>query len=259
MLKLPFVLALCVATSAFAAEEGKPLADAGTVTCDYSPPAGSQSQWVKSGAGFSASVEVQTSITGSGNNRHCVTSWKLHVHGKDGNEQVITVGQRDDIPNDNEWIQENSFQIDGWSNDGNILVTSQIQVQGDWDETTPILFDFTTKRYSRVDLYPLFKAMIPADCYVLYRVLGVSNDGTVSISAFSTDDDRDAGTPQCFADSRWKLDARNGTILRVAPIRVKRELSPIKRRKNLKSYLREAVKSLPRAADIIFSSTGQTL
>lgn len=52
------------------------------------------SQWVKSSAGFSAAVELQTAITGSGTNRRCVTSWKLHVRGKDRLEQVITVGLR---------------------------------------------------------------------------------------------------------------------------------------------------------------------
>jgi hypothetical protein len=215
MRKLPFVLVLCLASCVFA-EESKPLAEAGTVTCDYSPAAGSRSQWVKSSAGFSAAVELQTAITGSGSHRQCVTSWKLHVRAKDGNEQVITVGQRNDTPNDTEWIQENSFQIDGWSKDGNVVVTSQIQAQGDWDETSPILFDFTTKKYSRIELVPLFKPMIPGDCNVLYRVLSVSDNGTVLISAFSTDDDREAGTPQCFAESRWKLDSRNRTVSRVA-------------------------------------------
>ena len=207
---------MCVASFVFA-EESKPIADAGTVTCDYSPPSGSQSQWVKSSGGFSVAVELRTAITGSGAHRHCVTSWNLHVRGADENEQVITVAQRDDTPDDNEWLQENSFQIDGWSKDGNMVVASQIQAQGDWDETTPILFNFTTKKYSRVDLSPLFKAKIPADCYVLYRVLGVSNNGTILISAFSTDDDREAGTSPCFVERRWRLDSRNRTITPVAP------------------------------------------
>jgi hypothetical protein len=216
MRKLPFVLALCFA-SCVRAEETKPLAHAGTITCDDSPSGGSRSQWVKSSAGFSAAVELQAAITGSGNHRQCVTSWKLHVRGRDGNEQVIAVAQREDTPDDNEWVQENTFQIDGWSQNGTIVVTSQIQAQGDWDETTPILFDFTTKKFLRVELDPIFKAMIPADCYVLYRVLGVSNNGIVLISAFSTDDDRDPGTPQCFVESRWKLNSRTGIISRVAP------------------------------------------
>jgi len=210
-----FVLVFWVVPCGFA-EESKPLADAGTVTCDYSPPTGNRSQWVTSSTGFSTAVELQTAINGSGNHRRCVTSWRLHLRRQDGNEQVITVGQREDTPDDNEWTQENSFQIDGWSQDGNIVVTSQIQAQGDWDETTPILFDFTKKRYSRVELFPLFKAKIPAGCYVLFRILGVSDSGAVLISAFSTDDDRAPGTPQCFPESRWKLDSRNRSITRVA-------------------------------------------
>src|ERR1700758_100856 len=109
MRKLLFVLVLCVA-SCLSAEESKPLADAGTVTCDYSPPAGNRSRWGKSTAGVSAAVELQTAITGSGSHRRCVTSWKLHVRGKNETDQVITVGQREDTPQDDEWIQENSFQ-----------------------------------------------------------------------------------------------------------------------------------------------------
>jgi hypothetical protein len=58
---------------------------------------------------------------------------------------------------------------------------------------------------------------VPADCDVLYRILGVGNAGTVVISAFSTDDDRDPGTPQRFAESRWKLDSRKRTLTRAAP------------------------------------------
>ena len=213
---MPLVLVLCLVPLGLA-KESKPITDAGTVTCDYPAPAGNQSQWVTSKLGFSAAVELQTTITGSGDQRRCVTSWKLHTRVKDANEQVFTVGQRDDTPEDTEWIQENSFQIDGWSADGSIVVTSQIQTQGDWDETTPILFDFTKQKYSRVELLPLFKAMIPSDCYVLYRTLGISNNGIVLISAFSTDDDRAPGTSACFAESRWKLDSRSRTLKRVAP------------------------------------------
>ena len=178
------------------------------MTCADSPSAGNRSQWVKSSAGFSAAVELQTAITESGSHRRCVTSWKLHVRGQDGNEQVITVGQRDDTPEDNEWLQENSFQIDGWSEDGTVVVASQIEAQGDWDETTPIVFDFRTKKAARVELLPLFKTMIPADCYVVYRVLGVGNNGAVLLSALSTDNDRDAGTPQCFPQSRWRVNSK---------------------------------------------------
>jgi hypothetical protein len=125
----------------------------------------------RSAGGSSAAVELRASVTGSGIHRRCVTSWKLHVRGKDAKEQVITVAERTDSPDDNEWVRESSFEIKAWSKDGNMLLTSQIQAQGDWDETTPIVFDFNTNKYWRVELYPLFKALIPSDCYVVYRVL----------------------------------------------------------------------------------------
>ena len=57
-----------------------------------------------------------------------------------------------------EWAQENSFEINAWSNDGKMVLASQIEAQGDWDETTPVIFDFSTNQHWRVELYPLFKS-----------------------------------------------------------------------------------------------------
>jgi len=199
-----------------AAQESKPIADTGTVTCDYKEKSGPP-EWVTSNAGFGAAVELSVKITGTGESRHCITDWKLHVRGKDGEERTFTIAQRDDSPEDAEWIEENSFWIDAWSKDGTMVLASQIEAQGDWDETTPIVFDFKTNALYRVELYPLFKKMIQSDCYVVYRALGFSAGGGVLISAMSTDDDREEGTKACFAESHWKLDYRHGTISRAAP------------------------------------------
>jgi hypothetical protein len=211
---LLFVIWVC-AVLPIAAEESKPLADAGTITCDDHAAAGSL-KWLTSKAGYAAAVELLVTITGRGDSRDCVTSWKLHVRDKDGKEQTLGVDERDDTPQDSEWVQENSFEIDAWSNDGTMVLASQIEAAGDWDETTPIVFDFKTHTYQRVELLPLFKKLIPSGCNVVYRALGFSDDGTALISAMSTDDDRKPGTKACFPESHWKLDFQKKRIFRAS-------------------------------------------
>ena len=193
-------------------QESKPLSEAGIVTCESSQSGTRIAAWVSSAAGFSATVEVRASVTGSEDHRHCVTSWMLHVRGADHNERVITVAEREDNPKDDEWVQENSFEINGWSKIGELLLTSQVEAQGDWDETTPVVFDFSTGRFWRVELNPLLKRMIPSGCYVVYRALGFTADGAVLIAPFSADS---AETKPCFPVSRWKLDFKKSTITRV--------------------------------------------
>jgi hypothetical protein len=197
-----------------AAEESKPLADAGTVTCDDHAPAGAL-KWVTSKAGYAAAVELSVTITGAGDSRHCITDWKLHVRGKDGKERTASVDQRDDTPEAAEWVGENSFEINAWSNDGTMLLASQIEAQGDWDETMPIVFDFKANASHRIELFPLFKKLIPSGCGAVYQALGFSDDGRVLISAMSTDGDRKPGTKACFPKSRWKLDFQQNRISRV--------------------------------------------
>jgi hypothetical protein len=215
MRKLLLFAVSVLAVLPIAAEESKPLADAGTVTCDDHAPAGSL-KWVTSRAGNAAAVEVLVAITGTGDSRHCITDWKLHVRDKDGKGRTVPVDQRDDTPEDSEWVQENSFEVDAWSNDGTMVLASQIEAQGDWDETTPIVFDFKTNAYKRVELLPLFKKLIPSGCNVVYQALGFSDDGQVLISAMSTDlEDRVPGTKACFPESRWKLDFHQNRISRV--------------------------------------------
>jgi len=205
MRKLLLFASALLASLPIAAEETKPLADAGTVTCEDHARAGSL-KWVTSIAGYAVAPELSVSIAGTGDSRHCITDWKLHVRGKDGKGRTVPVAQRDDSPEDAEWVEENSFEIDAWSNDGTMVLASQVEAQGDWDETTPIVFDFKANAFYRVELFALFKKLFPSDCYVVYRALGFSDDRRVLISAMSTDDDREPGTKACFPERRWKLD-----------------------------------------------------
>jgi hypothetical protein len=202
------------------ASDAKPLSGAGTTTC-AEPQYGGIGQWVTSKRGFAAAVEVRANVVGTGKQRRCTTAWILHVRKPDGKSQTMTVEDREDSPKDNEWYQENSFEIDAWSRDGSMLLASQIEAQGDWDETTPIIYDFESGKYWNPQLYPLFKKFIVADCNVVYRPQGFAQDGRVLISAMSTDDDREPGTKPCFTTSRWYLDFRKNTISRASPSRQK--------------------------------------
>lgn len=199
------------------AQGGKPLADAGITTCDEPQSGGGTGKWVTSKRGFSAAVELRVNIVGADKQRQCTTSWILHVRKPGGQPQSITVADRQDGPEDNEWVQENSFEINAWSSDGSMLLTSQAEAQGDWDETTPIIYDFNSNQHWRSELQPLFKKFIVADCYVVYRALGFAQDGRVLISAMSTDDDREPVTKPCFGSSRWYLDFRHKTVSRASP------------------------------------------
>jgi len=148
--------------------------------------------------------------------RRCTTSWILHLRERDGQAHSVTVAEREDVPEDNEWIQENSFEINAWSIDGSMVLVSQIEAQGDWDETTPIIYDFNARKHWRVELSPLFKKLIRPECYVVYRPLRFAKDGRIVISAASTDDDREPGTKPCFSESLWQLDFLHNTIARVS-------------------------------------------
>ncbi len=211
---LVYVLPLCIISHA-GAQESKLLADAGIATCDSADSGGGTGSWVASKTGYSAAVELRTKITGAGSERRCATSWRLHVRVKEGPERSITVAEREDRPGDNEWIQ-NTFEINAWSKDGNLLLTSQIEAQGDWDETTPIVFDFNSNSFHRAELYPLFKKFIRSGCFVLYRPLGFTRAGRVLISAVSTDGDREGRTKACFPETLWEVDMSHGTVVRAA-------------------------------------------
>jgi hypothetical protein len=211
---LTIVLPLCFLQLA-AAQDNKPLTDAGTTTCE-SVSGGGTGKWVTSKAGFSVAVELRLKMTGTDKQRRCITSWVLHIRDQNKRPKSITVAEREDRPEDNEWVQENSFEINAWSKDGKLALISQIEAQGDWDETTPIIYDFQSKKHWRIELNPLFKKLIPAECYLLYRPIRFADDERVIISASSTDTDREPGTKPCFGESLWQLNFRRRSIARVA-------------------------------------------
>jgi hypothetical protein len=198
------------------AQSDKPLAEAGTTTCAERQSGGGIGKWISSQRGFSAAVELRVSLAGEDKQQRCTTSWILHVRKPNGQARSITVADRQDSPEDNEWVQENSFEINAWSSDGSMLLASQVEAQGDWDETTPIVYDFNSGQHWHRQLQPLFEKFVRPDCNVIYRPLRFAEDGRVLISAMSTDEDREPGTKPCFRSSRWYLDFRSNALSRVS-------------------------------------------
>ncbi len=199
------------------AQDQKPLADAGTVTCDGPAPTGQMSVWVKSSNGFSAAVELRRHTSGTTNHRVCRTTWILHVRKEGEKPRAIEVAQINASPADGEWNQENSFEIEAWSPDGNQILAAQIEAEGDASDTTPIIYDFISNSYRRLGLRPVFDQMTPADCYMVFYPFRFDESGSLVIHAMSTDDDRDPGTPACFPESDWRYDLRTNTISRMRP------------------------------------------
>ena len=119
------IFLLCISGVAFA-EESKPIAETDRTICEYVHPGKNISKWVTSKAGFSAASELRARVTGKGSQRHCLTSWILHLRRQNSQDRTLMVAQRDDVPEDNEWMQENIFEIEAWSKDGKMVLISQI-------------------------------------------------------------------------------------------------------------------------------------
>ena len=217
MRKCLVLAALLCAFTRSVAQEQKPLAEAGVVECVSPTPASSMSPWVKSPAGYLAAVELRQRITGTGSHRVCRTNWLLHVRKEGEKPRTIEVAEDDASPDSGEWNQENSFELEAWSTDGNLLLAAQIEAAGDASDTTPIIYDFNSSSYRRIDLRPVFGQLTPADCYVVFYPLRFDASGSLVIRALSTDDDRDPGTPACFPESDWRYDLRTNTISHIRP------------------------------------------
>jgi hypothetical protein len=181
------------------------VAAASPVTCENAGANTSES--VKSSLGFVASVEVKATIHGAGKNKVCLTSWTLRVRDTNTPLASIEVESREDRPEDNEWSNENSFNVIGWSPDGARLLASTVAAAGDWDETTPVVYDFQRRKWWRVDLAPLFQKLVPHDCLVYFRPVGFTPTGKVAIFVDSFEHDR-----PCFRASHWTLDYEKQTI-----------------------------------------------
>jgi hypothetical protein len=196
---LAMALSVPLAT-AFAQSAGdvQPIASADAVTCeDFGKKS---SNPVKSAAGFTAVVEVRAAREGNGQEQRCITSWILHVSGPHVAPKSIEVQSREDRPNDNDWGDENSFDVIGWSKDGIRILTSAVMAAGDWDETTPVIYDFQARKSWRVELDSVFSKVVPKGCLVYFRPIRLAANGGVLIFVAPRE-----AEDRCFVTSIWSL------------------------------------------------------
>ena len=183
----------------------------GNVQCDQNWLS-TRSADLISTAGVRASVEVRgkTLFGKTADDNRCETTWILHLTGP-GLPETIVVDIRDD-----EWYYEHIFEMNGWSKDGSLLLMSQIEAAGDWDQTTPIVYDTQNHRTWLVELAALFEKFVNKDCSVYFRPMGFTSSGGVLLSVASFDEtDPELGQKPCFQNSRWELNYTQKGVTKV--------------------------------------------
>lgn len=183
----------------------------GNVQCDQNWLS-SQSAELISPAGIRASVELRgkTLAGRTIDDNRCETTWILHLM-DDGSPQTFVVDMRDD-----DWYSEEIFEMNGWSKDGKLLLMSQIVAAGDWDETTPIVYDVKDRLTRIVVLSPLFDEFVPENCSIFFRPLGFTSSGKVLLNVGSLNEsDLEPGEKSCFENSRWELDYTQKRVIKV--------------------------------------------
>jgi len=164
-------------------------------------------------SGITASVELRGKmlVGKTTDDSRCETTWILHLAGK-GTSQTIVLDTRDD-----ELCYEHVFEMDGWSRNGSLLLLSQILTAGDWDETTPLVYDIQNHRIWRIELAPLFDKFAPKDCPVYFRAMGFTSPGKIMLDVGSLDqNDPSPGEKPCFQNSVWELDYTQKRVAKVS-------------------------------------------
>jgi hypothetical protein len=183
----------------------------GNVQCDQNWLS-TRSADLISPAGVRASVELRgkTLVGKTADDNRCETTWILHLAGQ-GIPQSIAMDTRDD-----EFYYEHIFEMNGWSKDGRLLLMSQIVAAGDWDQTTPVVYDTQNHKMWLVELAPLFEKFTNKDCPVYFRPMGFTGSSRVLLSVGSFDEsDLAPGEKPCFQNSRWELDYAQKSVTMV--------------------------------------------
>ena len=183
----------------------------GNVQCDQNWLS-TRSADLISPAGVRASVELRgaTLFGKTADDNRCETTWILHISGQ-GSPHDITVDTRDD-----EWYYEHIFEMNGWSKDGTLLLMSQIEAAGDWDQTTPVIYNIQDHRMWLIELAPLFDNFTPKDCSLYFRPMGFTKSGKIMLDVGSLDEsDSEPGEKPCFQNSLWALDYTAKSVTKV--------------------------------------------
>jgi hypothetical protein len=206
-----FVILLAVPAYAQQAQVLQKPASTDTVQCSDENLPASKSAVVLSPSGFEARLSLQAKAAPAKNddNQRCVTTWSLMVGRKGAPLRRVFQDERNDD-------FEYSFEIDGWSEDGKLLLTSMIAVAGNWDETTPVIYDIERNKSYEIALTPLFDNVTPKNCTLYFRPLGFSATHQVLLDVGALDsDDLAPGEKPCFTESQWALDYLQRRVKRV--------------------------------------------
>lgn len=175
----------------------------------------SQSAILESPAGADASVELRgEALLGKteADNR-CVTTWTLRI-AANGTSRIISVGTFDFEWDDYTYF----FEMNGWSKDGQRLLMSMVTWYGDWNKTTPVVYEVQGQQIRRTELDPLFQRIAPKDCPLHFLPLGFSPSGQVLFDVFPGNaSDLAPGEKACFQESRWQLDYVQKVVTRASP------------------------------------------
>ena len=202
---------LCVpllASTAQSAGDVTPIASASAVTCEDA--GANTSKPLKSGAGFTSTLEVRAVLEGKDKDLRCLTSWILHVSGPGLMPTSVEVQSREDKPSDNDYGDENSFEAIHWSKDGTRLLVAAVMAAGDWDETSPVIYDFQKQKFWRLELVPLFSKVIGKSCDVYFRPVQFISSSAIEVFIAPLERDN-----PCFASSIWSLDYETKAVRKI--------------------------------------------
>lgn len=130
---------------------------------------------------------------------------------KEGPFSMIHVRDHTDSPD-----KENSFEIQGWSSDGNVLLATTVTAAGDWDETTPAIYSAKESTLWVVPLAPIFRNRKNPPCDLSFWPLGFTPKGKIVFEAGALDEPYlNQGEKPCFERSFWTLDYINKTVARL--------------------------------------------
>src|SRR5579859_6137787 len=198
------------------------------VECGDEDTPASKSALVVSPSGLQARLRLQAKAIKAKNkeDRRCATTWTLMAGSRGAPLRIVFQEQRDD-----EWGNESSFEIEGWSEDSRFLLLSTATMAGDWDETTPVIYDAEKNKSYEIKLAPLFEAMTPKDCLLYFRPLGFNASNQVLLDVGDLNYNRAPGEKACFPESRWELDYIQKRVKRVSTRSVPQKFGIVAREK----------------------------
>ena len=186
----------------------QPQARSEAASCQGLPQQG-RTPTLASSAGYKAMAEVKASlVAGAQPERSCKTQWLLHVADPDNKVRTLAAPERS-----GDVASENTFEIYGWSRDGDRLLAAMTVAAGDWSNTVPAVYSIKQGKLWSIDLAPLFAKLAKEGCDLDFRPAGFVADGRVALEVSALEKPfLDNGAAPCFPDSRWLLDYERARV-----------------------------------------------